>query len=390
MRLSQTERADILRSAGATGSEVAELLAYGEVVFSRPDQPLEFPLADEPFVADWEVYAREAESDGVVPTLRGRLVQLRFPLVAGISESQAYRAATRTGAEPPPGTVALPLEQPEGIRLLLHPTAAGRIPVMVAATRPDFVALVCALTRRNEPVPLPDSMGACIVGGYNNWDRLGKLRRHWLTEHPNRPSAAWWTEGFPRIKSSRELYQDRFIVLSSGPYSAVSAGELGLSAGEWEQRSLHIRLEHECAHYFTRRVLGSMRNSLQDEIIADYVALVSSEGHYRSDWFLRFMGLEAYPRIRHGGRLENYRGTPPLSAGALRVLATLVERIARNLGALERKAAAGETTLSQRAREILALASYSLEALSLPDITSRILDPLKEPFDDRLILADTV
>lgn len=68
---------------------------------------------------------------------------------------------------------------------------------------------------------------------------------------------------------------------------------MNLSQAEWRRLSITIRLEHECTHYFTYRVLGSMRNNLLDELIADYQGIVSAIGKYRADWFLRFMGLES-------------------------------------------------------------------------------------------------
>ena len=33
---------------------------------------------------------------------------------------------------------------------------------------------------RNEPVTVPDAQGALMVAGYNNWSRIGKLRRRWV------------------------------------------------------------------------------------------------------------------------------------------------------------------------------------------------------------------
>jgi hypothetical protein len=129
----------------------------------------------------------------------------------------------------------------------------------------------------------------------------------------------------------KELYQDRFLILSDGPYSNVTVGEIGLSDTEWRRQSTMIRLEHECTHYFTLRVFGSMRNNLLDELIADYMGITAAADRYRSDWFLRFMGLESFPVYREGGRLQNYRGRPPLSEGAFGTLRALVRDIAENL-----------------------------------------------------------
>ncbi len=76
-----------------------------------------------------------------------------------------------------------------------------------------------------------------------------------------------------------------------------------------------------------------MRNSLLDELIADWAGITAAAGRFRADWFLRFMGLEEEGRYRAGGRLENYRGKPPLSDGAFKVLQSLVRNAARKLEA---------------------------------------------------------
>ncbi len=74
-----------------------------------------------------------------------------------------------------------------------------------------------------------------------------------------------------------------------------------------------------------------MQNNLLDEFIADYMGIVKAIGYYRADWFLRFIGLENFPNYRAGGRLENYRGNPPLSDGAFKILHALVKDAAENV-----------------------------------------------------------
>ena len=74
-----------------------------------------------------------------------------------------------------------------------------------------------------------------------------------------------------------------------------------------------------------------MQNNLLDEIIADYMGIVGAVGCYRADWFLRFVGLDLFPKYRPGSRLENYRGEPPLSDAAFTVLQALVKDAAANL-----------------------------------------------------------
>lgn len=358
-------RAAVLRAHGARGREVDELLAYTRNDFTLPDDAaLERSASDEPFVATWERYAAEAEVLGAAEALRRRLVQLRFPVATGISTSAAYRAATRRGELDALPDDALTFERPEAMRILIHPTAAGHIPVVVTGARADFVSLVRALVHRNEPVAIPDAMGACIVAGYNNWDRVAALRARWARERRGRfPGAEWATE-FRRIVPLTALYQDRFILSSSGPYSAVPAYAMGLDDEAWQALSLTIRLEHECAHYVTRRVLGSMRNSLLDELIADFMGITAAAGRYRADWFLRFMGLERFPHYRHGGRLENYRGEPPLSDGAFTVLASVVRAAALQLERYDSRRSPRERSAGRSARTIAAIAMTGLERVA--------------------------
>ena len=206
--------------------------------------------------------------------LRGRLPQFCFPIEKGISATESYRAATRRGVQPEAGP-GLPIRSAEQCRLVIHSPPAGRIPLVILGDRADFVSCVQALSHRNEPVPVPDSMGACIIGGYNNWDRVRQFRRQWASSANDVSEEAWLRE-FERLVPRKELYQDRFILLSEGPYSGVASSELGLRDEEWRKLSLGIRREHECAHYFTRRVFGSMRNNVLDELIADYSGIVGA------------------------------------------------------------------------------------------------------------------
>ncbi|HEU4883983.1 MAG TPA: hypothetical protein VFT45_17110 [Longimicrobium sp.] len=366
----EAARAGVLRSRGAGEREVAELLAYNRSAFSVPDA-VRLPLPDEPFVSAWTEYAARARTRGVLPVLREHLVQLRFPVAAGVSEGEAYQAATRRGALPD-RTDDLRLEDEGGLRLFLHPTPAGTVPVLVAPHRADFEALVRALVRKNEPVPLPASMGACMVAGYNNWGRVAELRRRWEGGEVDAGGAPDWSAAFAILKARKELYQDRFILLSGGAYSGVPAGAMGMEPGEWSRASLTIRLEHECAHYFTRRVLGSMRNNLLDELIADYAGIVAAAGRYRADWFLRFMGLEGEDGCRVGGRLWNYRGEPPLSDAAFAVLQRIVRAAALRLESADATLDASFRTPLGRAHVLLALAELTLEEIAGGEAEARL------------------
>jgi hypothetical protein len=367
--MSHEPRSQALREAGAAGPEVEELLAYNRTHFdlSPLEGALSLPLADEPFVAFWSGRAAAAREAGFAAALAPHLPQLAFPVRDGISQTEGYRDATRRGR--PPAEIAeatgLGLPEPGAIEIVLHPTAVGRIPLLIVRHRATFVALLQALARRNEPVPVPDSHGARMVAGYNNWSRLGALERRWQETPAAERTAASWTEELAGIKENRrELFQDRFILLSDGPYSGVPAAELGLAERDWRERSLALRREHECAHYVTRRLLGSMRNNARDELIADCAGIRAAAGSFRADWFLRFLGLEEFPRYRPGGRLELYRGDPPLSDGAFRALQALLVRAATNLERFDHGRQSAADPLHDAFLLTAALASCHLEEIA--------------------------
>jgi hypothetical protein len=371
---SEAFRARVLADCGASPPVLAELLAYNQNPFAAAAPAARaFPLSDEAHIESWEEYLADARREGAFAALKRRFVQLQFPIRAGISGEEPYRNATRKGhfqeaARFAPG---LELERPADLQLAICPTMAGRIPVVVAGCREDFVALVRAFAERNEPAPVPESMGACIVKGFNNWDRVAAYRRRWERAQVGPTDEQAWAEEFQRLIPQKELYQDRFLILSRGPYSAVSAAAAGAGERAWLERSLVIRREHEFTHYFTYRVFGAMRNNLLDELVADWVGLVRAYGRYPAELALRFLGLEYYPRYRSGGRLENYRGQPPISDDALGVLGSLAVRAARQIERFSIEHAALLGDLSGLARLTLALLGLTLEELASSEMKRR-------------------
>ncbi|MDH6059591.1 hypothetical protein NWP17_03910 [Chrysosporum bergii ANA360D] len=356
--------ADTLAAYGASESETLELLNYNENLFTPPRPEQLHQNRVEPHLATWNQYVQQSHTIGAYAALKPHLVQLQFPIYSGISETQEYRAATRQGKSTEHMKISngFTLLQPEKLQLYTYQTLAGEIPILVAGNRPDFISLVQALTKRNEPHPIPESMGACIIQGYNNWHRVREYQQEWLKE--NQDDQLRWNAEFQRLVQRPELYRDRFILLSQGTYSNVSATKLGLDQQKWLELSGKIRLEHECTHYVTRRWFGSMRNNILDELIADYRGIVSAIGHYRADWFLHFLGLEAFPIYRPGGRLENYRGNPPLSEGAFKILQRLVKAAAENLEQFEQKYQINPKTKAEAMSIFIGLTTIRLEELA--------------------------
>ena len=266
------DRPTFLRDCGASAEDLDALLAYTQTPYATLGERASFPLPDEPHIAAWQQYAEAARSEGVWEVLRRTFVQLQFPIQDALSEDDEYRRATRRGqfdaAEAfAPGIV---LEDAAGLELVIHQSLAGRIPIIVPATRSDFVTLVQAFTERNEPRPVPASMGACMVVGLNNWKRVEAYRDEWKRSAGDEGTDDAWAVEFKAFAAQKPLYQDRFIILSRGPYSAIPGEFVGVADDTWLRQSLKIRREHECVHYLTYRLAGMIRSNVLDELLADF------------------------------------------------------------------------------------------------------------------------
>lgn len=379
----ETKREEILRALGASAAEIEELIAYGANAYDWSTlPPLDFPWADEPCVPVWEAYAKECNLAGSIAPLAKYIVQLQFPVCEGMSQNEDYHAATRRAVETSglKSATGLRLRSPERCRILIHPTSAGRIPILVAGEREDFIALVQALTERNEPAAAPDSMGACMVSGYNNLHRIRMLREEWKKRNPRAAEAGGWNEEFSRILAQPALFRDRFILVSDGPYSNTSARDMGMPEETWRALSLQIRIEHECTHYFVRRAFPSTRfqKNMQEELTADYAGIKAASGSFHADWLLRFIGLEDYPHYRQGGRLENYRGLSAISDGAFVVLQRLMKQAAENVERYDRLHARAEDRNRERPFELLALSYVSVEEIASSRGPQLIEDRVRE------------
>jgi anti-sigma regulatory factor (Ser/Thr protein kinase) len=428
----EEERAALLRRLGAGDEQVAELLRYGENPYRAglANALGRLPLGEEAHVAVWREWAAEAAGQagagaggvgqppapkgpgaaaqppaanpgaaaqslaakgpgavgmapgpagtgmatGAAAVLCRHLVQLRFAIRAGISQEPAYRAATRRGAAPPAGEEGVRFADPGGIAISVHETVAGAVPVVAAAEREDFVALVRALAGRNEPVAVPAAMGACLVKGLTNWHRVELHRRRWREEAGSRGDAtddAAWQAEMGRLAADKDAYQDRLLLLSAGPYSAVGAAEVARGEARWRAESLAIRREHEAFHYLTLRLCGLLRSNVLDELLADMAGLLGALGEYGGTAARRFLGVDRLPELRPDARLRAYAGDPPLSPPALQVAARLAAAATANL----ERVAAGRPEAARspagRAALLLALAQGTLEELADGDAMAR-------------------
>ncbi len=349
-----------LEACGASGPVVDELLAYGEPLVAGALPAL--PLADEPHVEAWLEYEADARREGVVAALRRRFVQLQFPIQAGISQTDEYRRATRQGRfEEAAGFAPLVFRRPDAIELTVHRSMGGRVPVVIAGDREDFVTLVQAFTARNEPEPVPPGMGACLVTGLNNWSRVAAHKAALARERSD-PPEVWWPDAFRELAQDKARYQDRLILLSRGPYSGISAADVDLPEDEWLARSVVIRREHELTHYLTYRLFGRIRNHAVDELVADFIGMVRAFGQYPAQLARQAIGLAPSSGTR---RLAHYAATPPLSAPALAVLEQLASRAIDSLDAISRAGRAPADDLSALATVVVGLFGKRLEAWGL-------------------------
>ncbi|MTI83402.1 MAG: hypothetical protein FH756_05725 [Firmicutes bacterium] len=336
----------------------------------------QIPLQDEPFVGDWEEYITDIAREGSLVALQKRLVQLNFPVKEGMSDNSNYRLATRRGLDTflMPQTTGVELKEPDRLEIYLYQTLAGRIPVIFVRNRSDFETLVRVFSKRNEPVNVPPSMEACMIKGYNNWDRVKKYKEKWHKGNSHKENLDFlWGLEFEKMKSRRELYQDTFLILSDKEYSNVPAEMLGISQDKWRRLSLVVRREHEATHYFTLRLFGSARNHLLDELIADYMGIVAAAGSYKARWFLCFMGLENYPAFRSGGRLTNYIKDKELSDTAFETLISYVKNAAWNLEIISEKYAPGIYTGEGKYKMLIAMSKANLVELASEDAEKNLL-----------------
>jgi hypothetical protein len=330
--------------------------------------------SEEPHVLVWREYGQRAREAGVFAALAAVFPQLRFPIQEGISQEPAYAAATRRGRieEADAFSPGLLLERPESLILTFSDGVAGRLPLLIAGTRADFESLVRAFTERNEPRDVPASMGACFVKGLNNWDRVTRYRREWEAANGTAGDDDAWREELARFAAQKARYQDRFVILSRGPYSGVAGGDVRVTETEWLERSLIVRAEHESTHDLTWRLFGIVRSHATDEIIADFVGLVRAFGVYPDGIARVLLGVDRLPAFRPGGRLANYRGTPALDDADFAEVCALTADATRQLATVATRHAGQLIDPTFLARLVYALSLASLPELADPGLADTI------------------
>ena len=189
--------------------------------------------------------------------------------------------------------------------LELEETPAGSVQVVTLHERQDFERFMQIMANRCAPVEIPATQGASILDGVINWkkirDHKDQFYRERIQEGEYLPD---WPEEFRRFTSVKSNYTDALIVLSTGPYSNISADALGLDPAMWLERSYAIRKFHECTHFLCRRKYPDQIDPIWDEVIADAVGIYGAFGKYDPEMADVFLGVTDSGYT--GGRLENY------------------------------------------------------------------------------------
>jgi hypothetical protein len=253
----------------------------------------------------WEDLATKITADNLLfNELKKCYPQLNFPIEAGIEKKEEYKDLVLRGKTE---NINLPflleLNDYKNITLRISESIAGKIPIITVPNKEDFIIIIQCLLYKSNPKHIPQSMGAVLINGLNNWQKIAILKSDWLAT--NTPEK-WSKEFYMSVLQNYDLYKDKLIIISTKTYSNVSAQQLGLDESLWLSYSISIREEHECTHLYTLKKFGIASNNLHDELIADYIGIVKTIGKYNKLWMLMFMGLENYPEYRQGARLENY------------------------------------------------------------------------------------
>ena len=232
----------------------------------------------------------------ILETLSRRYPQLLFPISDGVSKSFAYRRAVLLGKE---HTGTLDFTMCEKDRLVRLDTPVGTAEALLLYNRADFEKCACALGNRCEPKELPKSVGAFMISGLTNWEKVRSgLARH--SECENNGLIDW-----ERLRAVGCDYKDKIILLSSGYYSGVAPETVGIQAEEWIEKSITIRMYHELAHFICRTRYPKNIDAIRDEIFADMAGIVAAFGHFDINMAKTFLGISG-TTISENGRIRYY------------------------------------------------------------------------------------
>lgn len=223
--------------------------------------------------------------------LSSRYPQLLFPISKGISESLDFKEAVWYGKE---YNGILDYSFSEKDQYLCIDTPAGTAELLLLYNRDDFEKCVCALANKCEPKDIPPSVGAFMISGLINWEKVRRNCKNNINELT-----------LKLLKFSGCEIFDRLILLSSGWYSGITPEKIGCSADEWTEKSITIRMYHELTHFICRSLYPKNIDVIRDEIFADMIGIVVAFGYYDTDLAKLVLGISD-TGLSKSGRINYY------------------------------------------------------------------------------------
>ncbi len=235
---------------------------------------------------------------------------------------EEYEAVALCGKEPKVKSLSH-FHADDADEMIYEATPAGEVLTVTLSNREDFEMFLNIMLNKCVIKEIPKTQGASILDGVINWNKIHAHKEEFILSEMARGIAAPdWNSEFQRFTSDKKNFKDAVIILSRGPYSAVSAADIGVTDDEWLKLSHIIRRYHECTHFICRRLYPDKIDAIWDELTADAVGIYAALGRYDTDMAEIFLGIKDGRYI--GGRLENYvddvRGTEELAAGVHNVL----------------------------------------------------------------------
>lgn len=233
----------------------------------------------------------------ILAALSRRYPQLLFPIATGTSSSSEYRDAVYFGKRYK-GSLDYSLSEKD--RFMRVDTPVGSIDVLLLYNRKDFEKCACALANRCEPKIIPEAIGAFMISGLINWEKVRKYLNKQPEEECFVNSYVWNC-----LRKNNCDYLDRIILLSSGWYSGIAPEMIGLSNEDWTEKSITIRMYHEIAHFVCRSHYPKNIDVIRDEVFADMIGMIAAFGHYDVDMAKVFLGIDG-TEISENARIRYY------------------------------------------------------------------------------------
>lgn len=227
-----------------------------------------------------------------------RYPQLGLPVREGESQSESYQKIVHWGILPDEPVCPFPGSNAD--RLLAIDTPVGCIEVLYLENRADYVRFIQTVTGKCEPIAIHASNGAMTYFNLNNWRKINQHKAEYLAAGGDD-----WAAEFKRFTAVPDNFKDLIVVVSRGFYSALNPEAAGYEPAEWLERSLTLRIYHECAHIVCKKLFPENTEAIRDEIVADSVGIIAALGFYQAALALAVLGIEG-DTYREGGRLQNY------------------------------------------------------------------------------------